>query len=243
MVRSPSQQPQRPVLTLDQKLKVIGRLQKRIMELEDFDPSSVLKRFGSPEVAALEAAISETLAAAFGQGTAEYRRYSRAADLDQGPISVITSFNQGRRPEDNPSVFQGYFQQGKDEAIALLKQAVRGLEEEIESLDSSAGAPAVLLPRLQSNRVFVVHGHDDAALQRLARFLEKLGLIATVLREQPDQGRTIIEKFEDFARDVGFAVVLLTPDDVGGSASATQPEARARQNVVFELGFFAGQAG
>lgn len=94
-----------------------------------------------------------------------------------------------------------------------------------------------------SNKVFIVHGHDEAALQGLARFLEKLGLEAIVLKEQPNQGRTIIEKFEAFAAEVGFAVVLLTPDDVGAAASTAEQTARARQNVIFELGFFAGKLG
>ena len=64
----------------------------------------------------------------------------------------------------------------------------------------------------------------------------------TILREQPNRGRTIIEKFEDYA-DVGFAVVLLTPDDRGGTISG-KPEKympRARQNVIFELGYFIGR--
>jgi hypothetical protein len=94
----------------------------------------------------------------------------------------------------------------------------------------------------KSNKVFIVHGHDEAALQGLARFLEKLGLEAIILREQPDRGQTIIEKFEHSA-DVGFAVILLTPDDVGGSIKADVSDARARQNVIFELGFFAGKLG
>lgn len=94
-----------------------------------------------------------------------------------------------------------------------------------------------------SNKVFIVHGHDDAVLQGLARFLEKLGLDAIVLMEQPNRGRTIIEKFEDSASDVGFAVVLLTPDDLGGKSSDEEQSSRARQNVIFELGFFAGMLG
>jgi predicted nucleotide-binding protein len=95
----------------------------------------------------------------------------------------------------------------------------------------------------REGKVFVVHGRDEAALQELARFLEKVGLIAVVLREQPDQGRTVIEKFESCANEVEFAVVLLTPDDLGGLATAGDQAARARQNVVFELGFFAGKLG
>ena len=62
-----------------------------------------------------------------------------------------------------------------------------------------------------------------------------------VLREQPNEGRTVIEKFEDYS-DVGFAVVLLTPDDVGGK-SASELLPRARQNVIFELGYFLAELG
>lgn len=62
-----------------------------------------------------------------------------------------------------------------------------------------------------------------------------------VLREQPNQGRTVIEKFEDYS-DVGFAVILLTPDDLGGK-SASELLPRARQNVIFELGYFLAKLG
>lgn len=93
-----------------------------------------------------------------------------------------------------------------------------------------------------SNKVFIVHGHDEAALQGLARFLEKIQLEAVILKEQPNQGRTIIEKYEDVAKEVGFAVVLLTPDDVGSAKSAGEYNQRARQNVIF-AGYFAGRLG
>ena len=94
-----------------------------------------------------------------------------------------------------------------------------------------------------SNKVFVIHGHDEAARETVARFLEKLGLEPIILHEQANKGRTIIEKFEDHT-DVAFAVVLLTPDDVGGLRHE-QPDLnpRARQNVILELGFFLGKLG
>ena len=73
--------------------------------------------------------------------------------------------------------------------------------------------------------------------------VEKLGLEAVILHEQPNQGHTIIEKFENYS-DVSFAVVLLTPDDVGSTKANTGNLApRARQNVIFELGFFIGKLG
>ena len=105
--------------------------------------------------------------------------------------------------------------------------------------------PGILvnLNKEDRSKVFVVHGHDEGASQGVARFLEKIGLDAILLREQPNRGFTVIEKFEACARKVGFAVVLLTPDDLGGAASTTDQMARARQNVIFELGYFAGSLG
>ena len=93
-----------------------------------------------------------------------------------------------------------------------------------------------------SRNVFVVHGHADAVTLAVARFLEKLDLRPIILHEQPDIGRAVIEKFEAHA-DVGFAVVLLTPDDVGGFASSGKLNPRARQNVILELGYFIGKLG
>ena len=92
-----------------------------------------------------------------------------------------------------------------------------------------------------ARKVFVVHGHDEAARESVARFLEKLGFEPIILHEQANQGRTIIEKVEAHS-DVGFAVVLLTPDDEG-NARGQKPQPRARQNVVLELGYFIGRLG
>ena len=93
--------------------------------------------------------------------------------------------------------------------------------------------------------VFIVHGRDDGTKETVARFVEKFGLKVTILHEQPNKGRTIIEKLEYYASRAGFAIVLLTPDDVGTLRDRTsgQGEPRARQNVVFELGYFMGKLG
>lgn len=95
-----------------------------------------------------------------------------------------------------------------------------------------------------SRKVFVVHGHDNEAKETTARFLEKLALQPIILHEQPSSGRTVIEKFENYSDDIAFAVVLLTPDDVGAvknSSASLKP--RARQNVIMELGYFMGRLG
>jgi predicted nucleotide-binding protein len=94
-----------------------------------------------------------------------------------------------------------------------------------------------------SQTVFLVHGHDTEARDTVARFVERLGFTVVILDEQESRNRTIIKKFEDHA-NVAFAIVLLTPDDVGGSkGTPNQLKPRARQNVIFELGFFIGKLG
>lgn len=65
-----------------------------------------------------------------------------------------------------------------------------------------------------NRKVFVVHGHDNEAKETVARFLAKLDLDPIILHEKESEGRTVIEKFEHHS-DVGYAVVLVTPDDVG----------------------------
>lgn len=96
---------------------------------------------------------------------------------------------------------------------------------------------------ISGSKVFLVHGHDDSAKESTARFLEKIGLEAIVLNEQPNAGRTIIEKVECYA-EVAFAVVLLTPDDIGGKQATEHAlKPRARQNVILELGYFLGRLG
>lgn len=95
----------------------------------------------------------------------------------------------------------------------------------------------------QPKRVFIVHGHDESAQNKAARFVEKMGFEAIILHEKASSGRTIIEKIEHYS-DVGFAIVLYTPDDVGNvKAEAENLNVRARQNVVFEHGYLIGKLG
>jgi predicted nucleotide-binding protein len=90
----------------------------------------------------------------------------------------------------------------------------------------------------------VVHGRNDEIKETVARFLGQLDLTPVILHEQPSGGRTVIEKFEDHS-DASFAVVLLTPDDVGrlGADASAELQSRARQNVIFEWGFFVAKLG
>jgi len=96
---------------------------------------------------------------------------------------------------------------------------------------------------VSSTRVFLVHGHDDSARETVARFLEKVGLKVVILSEQAGSSNALIEKLERYS-DVAFAVVLLTPDDIGGkNVAGAEMHPRARQNVILELGYFMGKLG
>ena len=96
---------------------------------------------------------------------------------------------------------------------------------------------------MDKSKVFIVHGHDDAAKEAVARFVEKIGLEAIILHEQASSGNTIIEKIEANS-NVGFAIVLYTPCDEGGpKGEKDQLKPRARQNVIFEHGYLIGKIG
>ena len=96
---------------------------------------------------------------------------------------------------------------------------------------------------LDKSKVFIVHGHDEAAKESVARFIENMGYRPIILHEQASSGKTIIEKIESYT-NVGFGIILYTPCDVGGK-KVTKPvlKDRARQNVVFEHGYLIAKLG
>lgn len=100
--------------------------------------------------------------------------------------------------------------------------------------------PAVFRP--VSRKIFIVHGHDNDALQSVARFISRIGLEEIILSERPD-GSGRLSKFEAESGDVSFAIVLMTPDDSGSALASESTRLRARQNVLYELGYFAGKLG
>jgi len=124
---------------------------------------------------------------------------------------------------------------------ALTGQLIIPFVRDYKNYIQSNGSTETVLKLPFSRKIFIVHGHDDGARETVARFLERIGLEAVILHEQANQGRTIIEKIVANS-DVGFAIVLLTPDDKGCVKGGTL-EPRARQNVLLELGYFIGRLG
>lgn len=175
---------------------------------------------------------NDTLLSSLFEGESERKRYAGGLDV----------FFAGGLPPLEDQIRS--FLADVDEKVQRLESLVNRIDlfEEIAPIQTAVPQPAE--SAVVNRRVFVVHGRDEGLKQSVARFIDTIELKAIVLEEQPGLGRTIIEKFEDHASNVGYAVVLLTPDDVGkldGSASPEQK--RARQNVLFELGYFAGKLG
>jgi predicted nucleotide-binding protein len=97
-----------------------------------------------------------------------------------------------------------------------------------------------------SKKIFIVHGHDETLKEKVARFITNAGLNPIILHEQPNRGRSILQKLRDHSVKVGYVIVLFTPDDLGCTKDEYEKgqlpnlRSRARQNVIFELGFFLG---
>ncbi|MGX6962442.1 TIR domain-containing protein [Vagococcus xieshaowenii] len=86
--------------------------------------------------------------------------------------------------------------------------------------------------------IFIVHGHDGEMKHDVARTIKNLNINPIILSEQPNGGKTIIEKFESSSEHIDFAIVLVSGDDIQKDGKI-----RARQNVMYELGYFCGKLG
>ncbi len=166
-------------------------------------------------------------------------------------ISRVTTFFIEAIGLDETDRFRNLISSDEYDELALKLGYVEGLlakgeDQPVPETSETSNQGGLGTEQIVSGtrEVFVVHGHDGEAKESVARFLEKLGLDVIILHEQPNQGRTIIEKFEISSKNVAFAVVLLTPDDLGyGVDKPEKLEPRARQNVILELGYFLGRLG
>lgn len=175
-------------------------------------------------------------------------------------------FTTGELSDEYSRWFGGFISTQTDSLGEMIADLHKDIESKIHRLDS-IGDRLELIPlsaqlhptnslaadgvssRNKSNRVFVVHGHDEVSKTNLEVFLREIGLAPVVLHRQADEGMTIIEKFEKHS-DVGYAFILLTPDEIAYlAADEKEPETkrrkerRARPNVIFEFGYFVGKLG
>jgi predicted nucleotide-binding protein len=239
MARAPAPPP-RANLSISAAREAVPRLESRIRELRELDLTNA-QSADDANVQALEALIRSTLAGIYGEHTAEYHRLVDAANLDR--IAYSMQGWDGTGGTSIQDVLEG-LERGRSRAIGLLTGEVTALKErpDFSTIASAVGTTARTSSKPAVLEVFIVHGQDVATKTEVARFLEHAGLTPIILHEQPNNGRTIIEKFEHHGANAGFAVVLLTPDDVGGT-DPTKLRPRARQNVIGEMFWFAGKLG
>jgi len=176
---------------------------------------------------------SEFLKQAFNKEYNEYKKsYNDAGSLSIGLI--------GRTP--TPSQELQRFKSRIESKLNNLKK----LRAKTDLLKTSFVDNALLkadIVKLDKSQVFIVHGHDEAAKSKTARFIEKLGLKPIILHEQASGSKTVIEKIEAYS-NVGFGIVIYTPCDIGAkNEEKPNIKNRARQNVVFEHGFLIGKIG
>jgi predicted nucleotide-binding protein len=220
---------------------------KRSGPLETVDPALALRdltslletanqlagKRSSPEFRAWHGDVGVALSRFYGSDSEEYARFGR--------IWFHPSVSYRGQPTRE---WEEAYEKGLVEARLLLESRKKDWERP---------TPSKLVRRTvvaNPKDVFVVHGHDHGMKETVARFLSKAGLNPIILHEQPDGGKTIIEKFETHA-EVSFAVAIFSRDDLGAAMSEIstskpieeQLRPRARQNVVLELGYFMGALG
>ena len=209
-----------------QKTRAYERLQE--LHQQAITPPSVSE---GPQHVEWTQSVEAALRRLFGTDSVQLKEFKRV------------SYSPGVFYSGQPnSDFIKAYQSGVRTAVAIIAAALREFEDyEVPahkpSLDGAKNA------KRPGKRVFIVHGHETAMKESVARFLERLGLEAIILHEQANAGQTIIEKFERES-DADFAVVLFSPDDVGAEKDKMADlKPRARQNVVLELGYFIGKLG
>lgn len=163
--------------------------------------------------------------------------------LETGNL-LIMMFDDGENKKDQLTILNQPGSAFADLDVEKLKtdwkNLLDGYKYEIELTSETSEVKTI---ELDTSKVFIVHGHDNEAKEKVARFISKLGFDPIILHEQASSSRTIIEKIEDYGA-VGFAIILYTPCDIGKvNNNDIELTPRARQNVVFEHGYFIGRIG
>lgn len=214
------------------KAKAMERLQKAREAITELRASEVVlgRLSSSPKFKKWHRNTEIAITKIFGDS----RHIGDFKDVRYG-LSIVSS-------RTSESEWRQAYLHGLDSADAILESMLEEIEEDWDDdVNVSMPPSPEKISRPDTNEIFVIHGRDEGIREMVAGFLRQLKLEPVILFEQSSQGRTIIEKFEQHA-EVGFAIALLTPDDAG-SLEGEKKRPRARQNVIFELGFFIGSIG
>lgn len=133
----------------------------------------------------------------------------------------------------------------------VVKKLPPSVKERLEGVSAAAvisDREKVSIHQAEANtappkEIFLVHGHDEAIRREVSELVaDSFRVKPIVLSKELSGGMTLIEKFEAYSSDAACAIIIMTPDDQARTKSAPKAvEERARQNVVFELGYFYGK--
>lgn len=181
--------------------------------------------------------VDNLLIKIYGENHKRYKEFTRIEFLN------YDRFTDGIVVPNDEIVFR----KGLKESISLIESVISEIEDryikiEEENVQNSSNMNKKENIIMDKSKVFIVHGHDDGLVAKVQLFLKKIDLEGIVLHEQANLGKVIIEKLEHYT-DVGFAIILYTPCDLGKAKADDELKARARQNVVFEHGYMMGKLG
>jgi len=178
----------------------------------------------------------------FGAHSENDRSFS---DIQYFPSILVGSLDGGDLND-----YSGPYQAGLNQSEALLESMLKQIALYWDEAPEGMAPATSTSTKPLSRKIFIVHGHNGELLQKTARLLTQLRLDPIILHEQANKGQTIIEKFEANS-DVSYAIILATADDEGRKLPDSEEarklteglSTRARQNVVFEMGYFIGRLG
>lgn len=206
----------------------MNKIEKLISDAKTLKQSNA--NTNAPEFKAWQNETSCFLEKKFGQNSRELKAFEEIDFYSLYGCVYPGTF------EENPAKVKEYFQKGLDTAILYLKS----YQPDIPSTEKEKNSPTQSVTNTKS--IFIVHGRNDSVKAQVSNLLLKLGLKPIILHEQTNHGKTIIEKFEANA-NVSAAIALFTDDDLGKYKDDENLEFRARQNVIFEAGYFIGKLG
>lgn len=224
------------------KLIYIDLINKLIIEIKN----GMTKNFSDRDDLAncskiLSNKIDRTIRRIFSENTHDFDKYIVCSEI----TSNLSSFGMYESELDKFTRAKKIFVSSVVRSLSILSELIEKIEEDSSFylISSSLEKKTIdfSISNADSNDIFIVHGHDILFKSELSSFCRMVGLNPIILHDQPNGGKTIIEKFEKNS-DVGYAIILLTPDDEGKSVGG-ELSRRARQNVLFEMGYFLGKLG
>lgn len=208
-------------------MKNYDRLKKLYNDIDTLISNRVTS--SSPEFTAWRIKAERLLLNMFGKDSIEYREFNNTSFT----LMFVTSFTEDYEYVDKckedllrtKAVFEAYLEEMEPE-IEITEESNNTISNDVKKASKA-----------DYSKVFIVHGHDGALKHEVARLIEKQGIEAIILSEQANSGATVIEKIERYS-NVDAAICLFTADDLGKEKNEQDLKFRARQNVVFETGYF-----